>query len=83
MEKASPWPFVGMVGIACTAFLIGASVLITPWYVVVGLAVVWVCALWVAIRWWTPHPHRLPWLAVGTALVWFAVVLGHASLSGG
>ena len=25
LAKASPWPFVGMIGMACVAFLIGAN----------------------------------------------------------
>jgi len=78
--KASPWPFVGMAGMACVLFLIGASLLATPWYVVLALTVVWVGVLVVAVRWWTPHPRRLPWLAVGLAVLWFATVAGGAAL---
>ena len=79
-HQASPWPFVGMAGMACVLFLIGASLLATPWYVVLGLALVWVGVLVVALRWWTPHPRRLPWLAVGLTVLWFATVAGGAAL---
>ncbi len=83
MEKASPWPFAGMIGLACTAFLIGASLLLAPWWLVVLLAVVWLAALVLAVRWWTPHPRRLPALAAGVAVVWLVAVVGQAALSAG
>ena len=82
LEKASPWPFVGMVGMACTAFLVGASVLTSPWYAVAGLSLLWLGTLVVAIRWWTPHPDRLPWLPVGLTLVWIVTVVGGAAAFG-
>lgn len=81
-ERASPWPFVGMVGMACVFFLIAASVLATPWYVVAGLLLVWAVVLVVAVRWFTPHPTRVPWLPVGLAVVWFGTVVGGAAVLG-
>lgn len=81
-EKASPWPFVGMTGMACVAFLIGASVLVTPWYVVAGLALLWVGVLSVAIAWWSLHPTWVPWLPAGLTFVWFATVAGGAAVFG-
>jgi len=78
--RASPWPFIGMVAMVCVLFLIGASVLATPWFVVVALTVVWLVGFVLALRWWTPHPERLTWLAAGLALVWFATVAGGAAL---
>jgi hypothetical protein len=80
--RASPWPFVGMAGMMCVLFLIGASVLASPWFVVAGLVVVWLVAFAIALRWWTPHPNRLPWLAAGLAAVWFATLAGGAALFG-
>jgi hypothetical protein len=47
---------------------------------VAGLVVVWLVAFAVALRWWTPHPNRLPWLAAGLAAVWFVTVAGGAAL---
>lgn len=82
MEKASPWPFAGMIGLACTAFLIGASVLWAPWWLVLLLALAWIAVLVLAVRWWTPHPRRLPLLAAGMAAVWVVAVVGRATLSG-
>ena len=80
--RASPWPFVGMVGMACVLFLIGASVLATPWWVVAGLALVWVVALLVATAWWSPHPTWVPWVPAAMAVVWFAAVAGGAAVFG-
>ncbi len=78
--RASPWPFVGMVALVCVLFLIGASVLATPWFVVAALTVVWLVGFGLEVRWWTPHPHRLLWLAAGLAALWFATVAGGAAL---
>lgn len=82
LTKASPWPFVGMIGMVSVLFLIGASVLATPWYVVVALVVLWLLVLVVALGWWTLHPTWLPWLPIGLAAVWFATVVGGAALFG-
>ena len=81
-STASPWPFIGMIGMASVFFLIGASLLTTPWYVVVALLAVWALALVVATRWWTPHPTWLPWLPVTLALLWFGTVVGGAAAFG-
>jgi hypothetical protein len=72
--KASPWPFVGMAGMACTFFLYAASGLVAPWWAVVLLLVVWVLLLVVACAWWTPHPRWVPGVAVFAAVLWFVVV---------
>ncbi len=72
-----------MIALACTAFLIGASVLLSPWWLVLLLSLAWLAAMVLAIRWWTPHPRRLPALAAGVAVLWLAAVVGHAALSGG
>lgn len=79
-DRASPWPFAGMIGMACVLFLIGASLLAAPWYAVVGLLVLWCAVLVVAVTWWTPHPNWVPWLPVGLGVVWFGTVVGGAAL---
>jgi hypothetical protein len=38
--------------------------------------VVWVSIFLVALAWWTPHPTRLPWLAVLAFAIWALVVIG-------
>jgi len=80
--RASAWPFAGMIGMACCFFLIAASVLATPWWVVAGLLVVWSLALVVATAWWTLHPSWVPWIPVVVAVVWFGTVAGGAAFLG-
>ena len=71
---ASPWPFVGMVLMACAFFLYAASGLVAPVWGVVVLMLVWLALFVVCCAWWTPHPRRLPFVAVGAIVLWFAVV---------
>jgi len=72
--KASPWPFVGMAGMACAFFLYAASGLVAPAWGVAVLLAIWFALLVLAIRWWTPHPLRLLALPVVALVVWFALV---------
>lgn len=73
-QKISPWPFIGMGGLACALFLYGASVLLVPWWAVLILVVLWLVLFVAACRWWTPHPGRLPWLALFSIVFWFGYV---------
>ena len=73
-NATSPWPFVGMAGMACAFFLYAASGLVAPWWAVVLLLVLWLVLFVVACRWWTPHPRRVPLVAVAAVLLWFALV---------
>ena len=78
-HRASPWPFVAMMGMAGTFFLYAASGLLAPWYGVVLLLLVWVVLFVVACRWWTPHPQLMLVLPGIAVVIWFAVlVLGEA-----
>ena len=70
----SPWPFVGMAGMACAFFLYAASGLVAPWWAVVALLVVWVLLFVVALAWWSLHPRWVPGLAVVAVRLGFAVV---------
>ena len=83
-EPLSPWPFAGMIGLACVAFLIAATPLVvgTPWWVVVVLGAVWVVAFVLAIQWFTARPRTVVVLPVAVALVWLATVLGGAAWLG-
>jgi hypothetical protein len=74
-EKASPWPFVAMIGMAGCFFIYAASGLLAPWYGVVFLMLVWVVLFVVATRWWTPYPKRTLLLPLVAVVVWFAVLL--------
>ncbi len=81
MSEVSPWPFVGMAGMACAFFLYGASVLVAPWWAVVVLLVIWAALMLVACAWWTLHPRWVPGVAVVAIVFWFlAIVAGAAWL---
>jgi hypothetical protein len=73
--RVSPWPFVGMVGMACAFFLDAASGLLAPWWAVVVLLVVWVALFVVAVAWWSLHPRWVPGVAVVAIVLWFAVMV--------
>jgi hypothetical protein len=78
-HKASPWPFLAMIGLAGCFFLYAVSGLLAPWYGVVLLLAIWVVLFVVATRWWTPHPKRTLLLPLVAVVVWFAVLgLGEA-----
>lgn len=76
--EVSPWPFVGMAGMACAFFLYAASLLFVPWWAVVLLMLVWAALLLVASAWWSLHPRWVPGVAVVAVLVWagFVAVVG-------
>ncbi len=83
-EPLSPWPFAGMIGLACVAFLIGATPVVVgaPWWVVLLLGAVWLVALVLAIGWFTTRPRAVVLLPVAVTLVWLATVLGGAAYLG-
>jgi prepilin signal peptidase PulO-like enzyme (type II secretory pathway) len=73
-HKASPWPFLSMIGMAGCFFLYAVSGLVAPWYGVVLLLAIWVVLFVVATRWWTPHPKRTLLLPLVAIVVWFGVI---------
>jgi hypothetical protein len=73
--KASPWPFVGMAGMACVFFLYAASLIFAPWWLVVLLLLAWAALLVVACAWWTLHPTWVPWVPAVALVLWVALVL--------
>jgi len=73
-RSVSPWPFVGMAGMACALFLYGASALFLPWWAVALLIVAWVALFVVACAWWTLHPTWVPGVAVAAVVLWAAFV---------
>jgi hypothetical protein len=83
-EPLSPWPFAGIIGLACVAFVIGATPVVVPapWWAVTLLALLWVAALLLAIRWFTTRPRTVVVIPLVLTLVWFAVVVGGARLLG-
>ena len=83
-EPLSPWPFVGLIGLACVAFLIGATpvAVAAPWWAIAVLALVWVVALVVAIVWFTARPRSVALLPLGVVALWVVTVLGGAQWLG-
>ena len=81
-QPVSPWPFAGLVGLACAAFLIGATPLAVgaPWWAVVLLVLVWLVALLLTIAWFTTRPRAVALLPAVVAAVWLAAVVGGARL---
>jgi hypothetical protein len=80
--RISPLPFAGMIGLACVLFLDLASLAVVDWWVVLILVLAWVAMFIVAVVWWTPHPSRLPWLAVLGIALWVVVVIGGSIARG-
>jgi hypothetical protein len=72
----SPLPFAGMIGLACVLFLDLGGTLVLPWWAVTALLVAWLLLFVTGCAWWTPHPRRLPWLAVAGLVLWVLVVVG-------
>ena len=76
--EVSPWPFAGMIGMACVFFVFAATPVVlpgVPWWAVVGLLLAWAVAMVLAVQWWTPRPIALAWLPLGLAAAWFVIVL--------
>lgn len=76
MNLEQSGPFIGVGGIATTAFLYGWSAIVLPDPVtVVVLPLVWILLFALSLAWFTTHPYRvlaLPFLATA---VWFAAML--------
>lgn len=83
-QELSPWPFAGIIGLACVAFLIGATTVAVdaPWWAITALALVWLLGLVLAISWFTTHPRTVVLIPVVVALIWFATVVAGARYLG-
>ena len=79
-EKASPWPFLAMIGMAGCFFLYAVSGLLAPWYGVAFLMVIWVVLFILTTRWWTPHPRRTLLVPLVALVLWFAVLTAGEAL---
>ena len=64
-----------MIGLACVLFLDLGSTIVLPRGGGALLALAWVALFVVACAWWTPHPRRLPWLAVLGFALWLLIVV--------
>lgn len=74
--KASPWPFIGMGGMACLLFLYAGSSIFAPMWVVLIMIAVWAVLFALACRWFTARPRWVLWVAVAGAVIWFGVTIG-------
>lgn len=72
---ASPWPFVGMAGMAGAFFVYAASGLLAPWWAVALLLVLWLVLFVVACSWFTPHPKRVAVIPVVAFALWFCIIV--------
>lgn len=78
LQKVSPVPFVGLGLHACTMFLVGASVLFLPGWLVAVTGPVWaVCAL-LGVLSFSLRPARVLPFAVVALAVWVIAVVGYA-----
>lgn len=70
-----------MVGLACVAFLIGATpvAVAAPWWAIGLLALLWCGALLLALAWFTTRPRAVVVLPAVVAAAWLATVLAGAS----
>jgi hypothetical protein len=64
-----------MIGLVCVLFLDLGAAGVLRWWAVVALVVAWLVLFALACAWWTPHPRRLPWLAVTGLVLWVVVVV--------
>jgi hypothetical protein len=71
-----------MGAMACVLFLVLASVLYAPWYVVTLLTVVWVVLFVLGTRWFMTRPWRVALLPVLMVLIWFGTTLLGAFVLG-
>ncbi|WP_122817995.1 hypothetical protein [Nocardioides pantholopis] len=81
-NATSPWPFVGMAGMAAVFFLYAASWLVAPWWGVAGLLALWLVLFVQACRWWTPRPTWVLAVPVVAGVAWFVVILAGAVWGG-
>ncbi len=71
--------FIGMIGMACTLFLVLASGLVAPAWAVVVLALVWLVLFVIGTRWFMHHPWRVAALPVVMLAVWVGGVSAGAA----
>jgi hypothetical protein len=74
-SKISPWGFVGLGAMACVLFLDLGTAGVAPWWVTTLFVLLWLVLLRVAMRWFEPHPRRVPWLPLVAFLVWLPTIL--------
>lgn len=79
-KPVSVWPFVGLVLMAASFFLYGASALVAPWWAVVVLMFLWLGQLLLCLSWFSRRPTWVPAVGVVSVVVWFVALVGGAVL---
>ncbi|MCW2711541.1 MAG: hypothetical protein JWP24_1735 [Marmoricola sp.] len=83
-QTVSPWGFAGMGGMTCMLFLDLGTANVAPWWVTSLFLLLWLVLFLVALSWFLPRPHRVPWLPVIGFAVWLpTIVLGTRHLGWG
>ena len=76
MNLEQSGPFIGVAGMATTAFLYGWSAVVVPDPVtVVVLPLLWLVLFALSLAWFTRHPYRVLALPFLATVAWFAVML--------
>ena len=78
-SDVSPWPFVGLVGLAACFFLYAASGPFTPWWAQTLLLLLWLVTTVRAVGWWSKRPTWVAWAPVVCLVVWFVVIWAGAA----
>jgi hypothetical protein len=81
-KPVSGWAFVGLILMASSFFLYGASALVAPWWAVVVLMVLWATQLLLCLSWFERRPTWLPAVGLVSIVVWFLALVGGAALLG-
>jgi small-conductance mechanosensitive channel len=73
-----------MGAMTCVLFLNLGTANVAPWWVTVLFLVLWVVLFAIAVRWFVPHPRRVPWLPAFAFVVWLpTIVLGTRQVGWG
>lgn len=77
MNLRQSGPFIGMAGMATTAFLYAWSALVVRDVLSsLLLPLLWLVLFVLAVRWFDTHPYRVLALPVVALVVWFGAMLG-------
>lgn len=71
-----------MVGLVSCFFLYVVSGIVTPWWAVPPLLVVWLIHLVLALRWFSTRPYAVLLLPVSAVALWFAVIIAGGAWLG-
>ncbi len=79
-DRANAASFIGIGGLASTAFLYGYSAIALPsWLHTAVMPLVWLALFVLGCRWFLPRPRWVVGAAVVSAVAWFAFMLGFGA----